>query len=96
MRKIKQRPYSLFDDCFVMPVEGLPTPRMQVEAVYQSKKAAERDEVPIALYLVCDGERVAYRGQDERGAAAWIPTGNSVTNIKDDYFPVAEGPETLQ
>ena len=45
--------------------------RMQIEAVYYEGKDPGR-ATPIAMYIVIDGERIAYRGRED-GMPAWIP-----------------------
>jgi hypothetical protein len=50
--------------------------RMQVEAVFYQGKDPEK-ATPIAMYIVVDGERIAYRGR-EGGMPAWIPMKDGV------------------
>ena len=58
---------------------GEPAPnegRMQVEFVYYEGKDPEK-ATPIQIYVVVDGERIAYRGR-EGGIPAWISMGEAV------------------
>ena len=80
----KRRTFSIFDDMEGVTVSnkrtGEPAPddamgRMQVECVFYEGKDPEK-ATPIAIYVVMNGERIAYRGR-EGGIPAWI-------SMKDD------------
>ena len=83
-RLSKRRTFSVFDDPEWVTVSNKPTGepapddavgRMQVEFVYYEGKDPEK-ATPIAIYVVLDGERIAYRGR-EGGVPAWV-------SMKDD------------
>jgi hypothetical protein len=60
---------------------------MRIEAVYRGRR-----RTPVAMYIVMDGERVAYRGR-HGGVPAWISMkGGGIFSIAID----APGSETLQ
>ena len=80
----KRRTFSVFDDPEWVTVSNIRTGepalgdamgRMQVEFVYYEGKDPEK-ATPIAIYVVLDGERIAYRGR-EGGVPAWV-------SMKDD------------
>ena len=96
----RRRTFSVFDDPEWVSVSnirtGEPAPdaavgRMQVECVYYEGKDPEK-ATPIAIYIVLDGARIAYRGR-EGGMPAWI-------SMKDDVVfhngIDAPGSEALQ
>ena len=83
-RLSKRRTFSVFDDMeSVLTTNirtGEPAPdgavgRMQVECVFHEGKNPEK-ATPIAIYIVMNGERIAYRGR-EGGIPAWV-------SMKDD------------
>jgi hypothetical protein len=83
-RLSRRRTFSVFDVPEWVSVAnirtGEPAPdgamgRMQVECVYYEGKDPEK-ATPIAIYVVLDGERVAYRGR-QGGVPAWV-------SMKDD------------
>jgi hypothetical protein len=78
-RLSKRRTFSVFDDLEGVSVSnkrtGEPAPddamgRMQVECVFYEGKDPEK-ATPIGIYVVMNGERIAYRGR-EGGIPAWI------------------------
>ena len=78
-RLSRRRTFSVFDDMERVSVSnirtGEPAPdtavgRMQVECVFYEGKDPEK-ATPIAIYIVIDGARIAYRGR-EGGIPAWI------------------------
>ena len=78
-RLSKRRTFSTFDDIERVTVSnkrtGEPAPddamgRMQVECVFYEGKDPEK-ATPIAIYIVMNGARIAYRGR-EGGIPAWI------------------------
>jgi hypothetical protein len=71
---MKQR-WSEFSD-FGEVIDG-PSIPMQLEAVFEGRR-----KVPVELYLVLDGERVAYRGM-QHGAMQWIPRGGKIIAVLD-------------
>jgi hypothetical protein len=83
--------FSIFDDCKIESVESLdgrpdaPRPRMQIETVFRGGSDPEID-VPIAIYIVLDGKRIAYRGR-QFDAPAWIPTDPSVKGFLEYDAP---------
>jgi hypothetical protein len=82
----KRRTFSTFDDMESVLTTEIKTgkivhnpSRMQVEAVFYEGKDPEK-ATPIAIYIVLDGERIAYRGREGKPPydyPAWIP-------LKDD------------
>jgi hypothetical protein len=79
---------SEFHDCDVVceamdgsPVEDAPQPpsKVQMECVFKGKR-----RVPVAMYWVVDGVRVAYRGRNEFGPT-WIPMQPNVTCVEDCF-----------
>ena len=83
-RLSRRHTFSVFDDMeSVLTTNirtGEPAPddamgRMHVEAVYYEGKDPER-AIPIAIYIVMNGARIAYRGR-EGGISAWV-------SMKDD------------
>jgi hypothetical protein len=71
---MKKRWSEFSDFGEVIDVPSIP---MQVEAVFERRR-----KVPVELYLVLDGERVAYRGM-QHGAMQWIPMGGKIRAILD-------------
>ena len=78
-RLSKRRTFSVFDDMEGVSVSNKRTGelapdtavgRMQVECVFHEGKDPERP-TPIAIYIVMNGERIAYRGR-EGGIPAWV------------------------
>ena len=78
-RLSRRRTFSVFDDMAGVTVSnkrtGEPAPdgavgRMQVECVFHEGKNPE-EAPPIAIYVVLDGTRIAYRGR-EGGMPGWI------------------------
>jgi hypothetical protein len=59
--------YSVFDDCEVHCDDpNAPPMRMQIETLFKGRR-----KVPVAMYIVIDGRRVAYRGR-QFDSPAWI------------------------
>jgi hypothetical protein len=96
----KRRTFSVFDDLEGVTVSnkrtGEPAPddamgRMQVEFVYYEGKDPEK-ATPIQIYVVVDGERIAYRGR-EGGMPAWISMRDDVVFHNGTDAP---GSEALQ
>jgi hypothetical protein len=96
----RRRTFSVFDDMERVSVSnkrtGEPAPnsamgRVQVECVFYEGKDPEK-ATPIAIYIVMNGARIAYRGR-EGGIPAWV-------SMKDDVVfhngIDASGSETLQ
>jgi hypothetical protein len=78
-RLSRRRTFSVFDDIESVLTTNIRTGelapdgavgRMQVECVFHEGQNPEK-ATPIAIYIVLDGSRVAYRGR-EGGIPAWI------------------------
>ena len=96
----KRRTFSIFDDMESVTVSnkltGEPAPddamgRMQVECVFHEGKDPEK-ATPIAIYVVMNGECIAYRGR-EGGTPAWISMKDYVAFHNGTNAP---GSEALQ
>jgi hypothetical protein len=89
-RLSKRRTFSIFDDSeWVSP--DTTGGRLQVECVYYEGEDPEK-ATPIAIYVVFDGERVAYRGR-EGGMPAWVSMKDGVVF---HYGIDAPGSDALQ